>query len=555
MRRQRISWLVGVGCAVFAFACDAPADEPDAQVTTDSGAVLDAAGDQDAATGTDHATASDAAHRDSATGRDQNGGSDHATGHDSALPHDAGHPDVSAPDAGGQQGVELNPGWIGGACTGSSGCDDSTLTAPTCETTGFSDGFCTQACTRSASTGNWVCPDRTESLDTTTRCIDANGSATCVAECDFVKSPTGCRPGYTCVLRQRYSSSTVFPVCLPTTTQNWPGEATPASDVGTVCSSATDCNSLYCLPWPGGYCTKTMCEYAGCPTGSSCYSYGGRTVCLKDCAGASGCRTSEGYTCDDTIDACWLQPSDECQPIDTNVATNPFNHFVLEAINDATLFPRDGTYPFCLGGGSCGPYGFLHDGIYQAQTVFEGGGDCMCTGHTLEIFLDAWRRYRSANSLAADAQLGGLTMAQLDQGGFYQQWQGTADAQHANLASAGYAFELASAGIHIGNDSSSLETVQPGDFINLSRDPPSGHSVVFIGWIRDNTDAIIGFRYFACNPSGWDPESCASEADPANAVVAGAPSFMSEYFYDVVGSGGVIRSGIYGLQIGRAVVP
>jgi len=548
MRRQQIRWWAELGWVVVALACDVPAVEPDAQTATDGGAVLDAAGDQDA-------TGTDAVHRDT-SGRDQNTGTDHATGHDSATPRDAGHPDVNPPDASGLQGVELNPGWIGGACSDVGECSATGYTsAAICETTGLTNGMCTQECVY---TSHWVCPDHQPipAGETMSFCIDGNGSGRCVAKCDFDQSATGCRPGYTCVLRQRYAeSAAISAVCLPTTTQNWPGETAQAADIGTACSVGTDCNSLYCLPWPGGYCTKTMCEYAGCPTGSSCYTYGGRTVCLKDCSGDSGCRQSEGYSCDDSFGACWLQPSGDCQPIDTNAPTNAFNHFVLEAINDATLFPRDGTYPFCLGGGSCGAYGFIHDGMYQAQAVFEGGGDCMCTGHTLEIFLDAWRRYRTANGLTASAQLGGLTLQQLDQGAFYQQWQGTASAQTANLSSAGLAFELANAGIHISNDNNSLETMQPGDFINLSRDPPSGHSVVFIGWIRDNSNAIIGLRYFGCNPSNWEPESCASEADPANAVVAGAPSFMSEYFWDVIGAGGVIRSGQYGLQIGRAVAP
>ncbi|MBN2360916.1 MAG: hypothetical protein JXR83_15780 [Deltaproteobacteria bacterium] len=546
MARSQQRLLIGPLWILAALACDPPAVEPAA----DSGA----GGRFDAAP-IDGAPPGDAIAGDTGGGSDRSGGIDGASGGDGSTALDAGHPDVNPPDTGNPQGVELNPGWIGGACSGAGACNLSGYTsAAICETTGFANGMCTQACTQPVSA--WVCPDHQPiaANETMSFCIDADGSPRCVARCDFDKSPTGCRPGYSCVLRQRHGDPTrIESVCLPSANQGWPGEAPPAFDIGAACDGDTDCASLVCLSWPGGYCTKTMCEYAGCPSGSSCFFYGGRTVCLRDCTGTAGCRSAEGYACDDAIDACWPQPTGECQPVGPSAPSNPFNRFVLEAVNDAALWPRDGTYPFCLGSGGCGPYGFIHDGAYLGQTVFEGGGDCMCTGHTLEIFLDAWRRYREANSLPASTQLGDLTMEQLDRGSFYQQWQGTASAPQANLASAGLALALVNAGIRVGNDASSLETVQPGDFVNLSRDPPSGHAVVFVGWIRDNRSAIIGLRYYGCNPSGWDPEGCGSEDDPANAVVSGAPSFMSEYFYDVVGEYGVIRSGIYGLQIGRVV--
>jgi hypothetical protein len=54
--------------------------------------------------------------------------------------------------------VELNLGWIGGACTSASSCSNTAFTsAARCETQGFPGGFCTQACTLSGSTS--VCPD------------------------------------------------------------------------------------------------------------------------------------------------------------------------------------------------------------------------------------------------------------------------------------------------------------------------------------------------------------------------------------------------------------
>ncbi len=207
-------------------------------------------------------------------------------------------------------GVELNQGWIGGACTSASSCSDPGYTSTTlCETNGFTNGFCTQACTLSGST--YVCPDAAQtggtSGNTLTRCINANGLPRCTAECDFVQSPqTGCRPGYTCVNRQRYNQpDKIFKVCMPSAGQRWPGEPAPANDIGAACVSNQNCANNSCLSMASGYCSKAMCDTAGCPVGSTCFGIGqGQTACLKDCTSASTCRQSDGYICSSTYDVC-----------------------------------------------------------------------------------------------------------------------------------------------------------------------------------------------------------------------------------------------------------
>jgi hypothetical protein len=212
------------------------------------------------------------------------------------------------------QGTEINQGWIGGACGSAIDCNNADFSqAASCETTGFPNGFCTQACVESGTTpGLWTCPDTTYvgTLNTTSRCIDANGAPRCVTECDMEKSPSGCRPGYSCVLRSRYNqASRTFPVCLPKDTQRWPGEPAPPSDIGSACATATDCNHLVCLSLAAGYCTKTMCDVAGCPTGSSCFQFEGDdiTACLKNCTNANQCRTGDGHTCIQPDDVCWQE--------------------------------------------------------------------------------------------------------------------------------------------------------------------------------------------------------------------------------------------------------
>ncbi|MBN1944365.1 MAG: L,D-transpeptidase family protein [Bradymonadales bacterium] len=204
------------------------------------------------------------------------------------------------------EGANLNPGWIGGACSLPTDCTNS---APICLTDGFPEGMCSQACSQSGEV--WICPDTDygpTTMNTISRCIDTGTSlARCVSQCDFTKSPTGCRTGYICVLRQRYGQpNTIFPVCLPWEPQGWPDEPPRPFDIGESCMLPSDCSHLYCMDLPNGYCVMTMCDWARCPSGSECFSFEASdlTACLKSCTQDGQCRTQESYVCD-ADDTCW----------------------------------------------------------------------------------------------------------------------------------------------------------------------------------------------------------------------------------------------------------
>ena len=225
-----------------------------------------------------------------------------------------------------------------------------------------------------------------------------------------------------------------------------------------------------------------------------------------------------------------------------------FNRYTVEAINDALRFPKDSTYPYCWSyyGDTCGDtWGQIHDGIYAGATLFDGGGDCFCSGHTLEIFLDAWRRYREESGLAEDAlyevDAATLTLASVDVGEFYQWWQGFGVADTASSADA---FETAGIGENVYEED--WDAALPGDYVNLSRSTGSGHAVIFVGWVFDGPERI-GLRYYGCNGSG---DSCADGDSPHNVAGVSGPSFNTELFY---GSGGTVLPAY--LFIGRAFAP
>jgi len=225
-----------------------------------------------------------------------------------------------------------------------------------------------------------------------------------------------------------------------------------------------------------------------------------------------------------------------------------FNHYTIQAINDWSLYPKDGTYPYCWAyfGDSCGAdWGQIHDGRYGDEMLFPGGGDCFCSGHTLEIFLMAYRLWLLDHDLSESVLFehsgNTLSIDSVDLGDFYQHWQGFGVASYASAANA---FETAGIGENVYQDY--WDEVLPGDFVNLSRSNSTGHAVIFAGWIVESGEKV-GLRYYGCNGSG---SSCPDPDDPENTTGNSGPSYVTEYFE---GYGGNVLPGY--LFIGRVFLP
>lgn len=217
-----------------------------------------------------------------------------------------------------------------------------------------------------------------------------------------------------------------------------------------------------------------------------------------------------------------------------------FNAYVLRAINDWTVYPKNGTYPYCWK--ECpGSMGVIHDVTYLDTLLWPGEGSCFCTGFTLELFLDGIRRWQGANGMDPIDPLHFLSVEAVDKGTFYQHWQGYGVATSASAADA---FEAEEIGHSISEES--WEEALPGDFVNLSRTDGTGHSVVFVAWLREGGE-IIGIRYFGCNSSG---DSHPDTYDSSNVKGISGPSFTTEKFVSVGGK--VIPSYLY---VGHVVDP
>ena len=118
--------------------------------------------------------------------------------------------DTTQPDSGPVGPVDLNVGFIGGACDAVSDCAyANSQCMPANE--GWTNGMCTQSCTS-------TCPDQAGAA--VTFCIDGDSvgesGGMCVQKCDLAKSETGCRLGYSCADELRVNTSTTSAwTCLP----------------------------------------------------------------------------------------------------------------------------------------------------------------------------------------------------------------------------------------------------------------------------------------------------------------------------------------------------
>jgi len=226
--------------------------------------------------------------------------------------------------------------------------------------------------------------------------------------------------------------------------------------------------------------------------------------------------------------------------------TAGFNASVVEAMNDTLVYPKDGTYKYCYNNSSCEPdvaiyFGMVHDGYYMGEMLFEGTGKCYCCGHSLEIFLDAWRRWLAGHGLPEETQFGDLTLDDMDLGGFYQHWFGWGV---GDVSSSANALEYSGIGLNIYE--SNWDKVLAGDFVNLSRSNGTGHAVIFVDWVMEGDD-YAGVRYYSCNGSG---DSHPDPDDPKNVSGVSGPSFQTEYFSDHGGK--VLKEWLF---IGRVFDP
>ena len=168
-----------------------------------------------------------------------------------------------------------------------------------------------------------------------------------------------------------------------------------------------------------------------------------------------------------------------------------YNQIVLDIINTY----KGGKYPYLLNDDYAN-YNGVTENIYYDGMLFlkanpNGDHASHCAGITFEVFFKAMQEWNRQRGLNTD-RIGNLSYSQMQD--FMLQWY-VADGQkdQSNLTTALVQYGL-------GKRITDLNEAKPGDFIDLSRENNTGHTVVFLGWIRDEGQ-IGGLKYWSSQGS------------------------------------------------------
>jgi hypothetical protein len=203
----------------------------------------------------------------------------------------------------------------------------------------------------------------------------------------------------------------------------------------------------------------------------------------------------------------------------------PFNQLVLEQIETN----NKESYPYLLNTDYANYNGVTSNLYYQGKLLLKanpsGNRASHCVGITFEVFFRAMEEWNQRQGNAGDT-IKGLNYEQLYD--FILKWYSAGPKTENNLAIALEKYKL-------GKRITNFEETRPGDFIDFSRENPTGHTVVLIYWVRDN-GKIVGLRY-------W------SSQESTNGI-----GYKTEYFNilrsDGTKYGNIMMDGVY---IGRVV--
>jgi len=161
----------------------------------------------------------------------------------------------------------------------------------------------------------------------------------------------------------------------------------------------------------------------------------------------------------------------------------------------AGCYPTDGSYPY-----RCKPLEYdLYNGVtqdlwYKGRVLAKAHPNwtrcSYCCGLTFEIFFRAMQ-YRNIQKGLDPDDFNGMSFSDLFN--LLQLWyiEGPGDSPQFGIVSYG-----------LGKKIDKLEDARPGDFLDFSRNNKTGHSVIFVDWIKNDLGQITGFKYFSSNSKG-----------------------------------------------------
>jgi hypothetical protein len=175
-------------------------------------------------------------------------------------------------------------------------------------------------------------------------------------------------------------------------------------------------------------------------------------------------------------------------------AEGSLNHYVLKVIS---AYPQAGSYPYHC---SWTPREYdIYNGVTQdlwykgmvvAKAYPDGSRCSYCCGFTFEAFVRAMKLRNVQKGLEMD-DFNGMTFNDLFN--LLQIWyiEGDGDSERRGIVAYG-----------LGRAITDPEQARAGDFLSYDFAPSGGHSVIFIEWVRDAQNKIVGLKYFSSNLSG-----------------------------------------------------
>jgi hypothetical protein len=168
-----------------------------------------------------------------------------------------------------------------------------------------------------------------------------------------------------------------------------------------------------------------------------------------------------------------------------------FNQRVLRIARE---YPTDGTHDYWWPRNGESSYDGSSEDIYlNGQLVMKGEPErrTFCCGFTMEVFLKAYQEYLD--------ETGDKSAVPEDQWGKFKTYWFVREVNGPGPSDALEEFGL---GRQI-----TQEEVLPGDFVQIWRrwDPEkkkngSGHSVIFLEWVKDDAGTITGLKYLSTQP-------------------------------------------------------